>query len=148
MSFPTCSLPYGNRFLVWYFYVLPAFILARSDATPLAQTCYNPDGTFSGDIPCWSVSTASACCGPGWECLPNNICKNHMGDLSRGSCTDQTWESTGCPQFCYGTRVPTLGYVGAFHILFSKEEVDRATCSDESLSLPSYTRANSCPVFS
>lgn len=64
-----------------------------------AQTCYYPNGTSSVDTPCHSDNAASACCNEGATCLSNGLC---LGGsiVSRGSCTDQSWESPDCPQYC------------------------------------------------
>lgn len=77
---------------------------------PLVQTkCYFPDGISSAtqDVPCHKNGN-STCCGPGYACLSNNICKwtsNVLGtrpttDYIRGSCTDSTWSDGNCPLFC------------------------------------------------
>lgn len=71
-----------------------------------AQTCYYPDGSVSShDTPCHSISTgdgASACCGYSDICLDNGLCLAQSGAeiTSRGSCTDETWQSPQCSQFC------------------------------------------------
>lgn len=71
-----------------------------------ASTCYFPDGTVSAhDFPCHSSSIgdgASACCGDTAMCLSNNLCLNQDGAelISRGSCTDETWQSSECGQYC------------------------------------------------
>lgn len=35
-------------------------------------------------------------------CLSNNLCLNQDGAelISRGSCTDETWQSSECGQYC------------------------------------------------
>lgn len=71
-----------------------------------AQTCYYPDGSVSShDTPCHSISTgdgASACCGYSDICLDNGLCLAQSGAeiTSRGGCTDETWQSPQCSQFC------------------------------------------------
>lgn len=68
------------------------------------QTCYFPDGSVSlGFTPCHSASTgASACCAEMDVCLDNKLCLSQSGqqDLTRGSCTDKTWGSPECSQYC------------------------------------------------
>lgn len=71
--------------------------------------CYFPDGTIPRqDTPCQSEGE-STCCGAGYACLSNNLCKltehvpNPASDQSewvRGSCTDRSWKSPNCPNFC------------------------------------------------
>ena len=71
-----------------------------------AQTCYSPDGSvMARDTPCHSPSIgdgASACCDHGDVCLDNNLCLAQGGGelISRGSCTDHTWQSPECSQYC------------------------------------------------
>ena len=71
-----------------------------------AQTCYYPDGSVaSHDSPCHSSSTgdrSSACCNHADICLNNGLCLAQSGGeiVSRGSCTDQSWQSTACSQYC------------------------------------------------
>ena len=70
------------------------------------EACYFPDGSVSPqDIPCHSffpAGGASACCGAADVCLNNKLCLAQTGGelISRGSCTDQTWQSLECPQIC------------------------------------------------
>jgi hypothetical protein len=81
------------------------------------NSCYYPDGSSAAsDTPCFSTSGASVCCGDGFACLANGICQvtsfafisnpdlNKQINYYRGSCTDQTWSSSSCPQFCIGTQ--------------------------------------------
>ena len=73
------------------------------------STCYFPDGTIPRqDTPCQSEGE-STCCGAGYACLSNNLCEltEHVPNPApgqsqwvRGSCTDQTWKSPNCPNFC------------------------------------------------
>ncbi|KAL1987143.1 hypothetical protein VTN96DRAFT_4749 [Rasamsonia emersonii] len=66
------------------------------------QTCYYPNGnaSTSTDFPC-SLEADSPCCPQGWQCLSNGLCylenENYLG---RYTCTDQTWQSSACPQIC------------------------------------------------
>lgn len=71
-----------------------------------APTCYYPDGSISPkDTPCHSPSLgggASACCNAFDVCLDNNLCLAQGGSelITRGSCTDRTWQSLECSQYC------------------------------------------------
>ena len=71
-----------------------------------AQTCYFPDGSKSpNDRPCHSSSIddrPSACCDPVDLCLNNGLCLAQWGGevISRGSCTDRSWQSPECSQYC------------------------------------------------
>ena len=80
-----------------------------------AQTCYFPDGSQSyRDTPCGpsSANQASACCAYLDVCLNNGLCLSQGGSevVSRGSCTDGSWQSGDCPQYCqdgrFAARIP------------------------------------------
>ena len=70
-----------------------------------AQTCYWPDRSIeTSHIPCQAAASgkASACC-PYWDiCLDNGLCLPQVGNevIWRGTCTDQSWQSGDCPQYC------------------------------------------------
>lgn len=68
-----------------------------------AQSCYYPNGDLSTvDAPC-SSSGGAPCCPLNWECLSNGLCYNPAPGVNiygRYTCTDQTWQSSSCPQFC------------------------------------------------
>ncbi|EME87833.1 uncharacterized protein MYCFIDRAFT_209624 [Pseudocercospora fijiensis CIRAD86] len=62
--------------------------------------CYYPDGTLSTtDSPCNNSAEFSACCKSSAYCLSNGLCLEN-GILNRESCTDQSWTSSSCPQYC------------------------------------------------
>ncbi|KAH0194669.1 hypothetical protein KCV03_g259, partial [Aureobasidium melanogenum] len=46
--------------------------------------------------------SAVPCCEPGRSCLPNGMCSSSDTDsnLMQASCTDKSWESAHCPEFC------------------------------------------------
>jgi hypothetical protein len=56
--------------------------------------CYYPNGRLApNDVPCQDDTAHTTCCGLGYACLSNGICKvtsESLGKL-RGSCTDQSW---------------------------------------------------------
>ena len=73
-------------------------------------SCYYPTGDPSpGDSPCGS-GDATPCCPYQWQCEKNGLCYlENEGYYGRYTCTDQTWSSDNCPQFCtYGTENPFL----------------------------------------
>lgn len=76
------------------------------------QTCYFPDGSVSPrDTPCHSPSIgdgASACCASSDICLSNALCLGQTGAalISRGTCTDKTWQNPECPQYCSDGKNP------------------------------------------
>ncbi|KAM0800205.1 hypothetical protein BDR22DRAFT_821695 [Usnea florida] len=70
-----------------------------------AQACYFPDGSISTrDAPCRASSPdqPSPCCAATDVCLDNALCLAQSGSesISRGTCTDETWRSSECPQYC------------------------------------------------
>jgi hypothetical protein len=65
-------------------------------------SCFYPNGgRAEGDYACNLTAEVSFCYAIGYSCLENKICAR-SGDVpyNRGSCTDQTWRSSDCPQFC------------------------------------------------
>lgn len=90
----------GTRMLLIFFLLLISQSLA---------ICYYPDGSAaSQDTPCNDETAESACCGQGYACLSNGVCKATGDELQkpgastyvRGSCTDSNWRSSYCPSFC------------------------------------------------
>ena len=77
--------------------------------------CYYPDGSIStGDIPCNSAAagnSVSACCGQSDICLDNGLCfvQESSPTVARGSCTDETWQSLQCAQYCSDGNCPCFG---------------------------------------
>ena len=75
-------------------------------ATTGAQTCYFPNGVeATNDTPCRATQPgqASACCAHLDICLDNKLCLPQGGNKEivwRGSCTDHSWQSGDCPQYC------------------------------------------------
>uniref|UniRef100_A0A8H7N5P5 Mid2 domain-containing protein n=1 Tax=Bionectria ochroleuca TaxID=29856 RepID=A0A8H7N5P5_BIOOC len=70
------------------------------------STCYFSNSNVAkNDVPCDPNAEASVCCSKeeGTVCLENGLCQNSGGHKSRGSCTDQNWNSEYCPQFCLDT---------------------------------------------
>ena len=62
------------------------------------NTCYKADGTESPDIPC-GFPSLSTCCGDGWDCLSNGLCRQHgTTAYSQSTCTNPSYEN--CLAFC------------------------------------------------
>ena len=83
---------------------------------PGTALCYYPDGSPSEDFPC-SSDVNSTCCGQGYTCMSNSICKSNSYTFSpgsdntqyiRGSCTDKSFTSSSCPLFCLVKGVDQL----------------------------------------
>lgn len=65
--------------------------------------CFFPNGEVAQDMPCNASAAVGVCCG-GYPnkmvCLDGGRCQENTGTIYRGTCTDQTWSSPECPQFC------------------------------------------------
>ena len=90
-----------------------------------AQICYFPDGSVSPlDTRCHSLSVgdgASACCASSDICLSNGLCLQSDAEVvSRSSCTDRTWQSPDCSQYCndgkYLSEIPEIYSKSAFNL--------------------------------
>lgn len=110
-------------------------------ATLQNQTCYFPNQEVADfDIPCTDFTTSDGfvfCCGSGRSCLPEGICSSASGDpyLSRGSCTDQSWSSPSCPQYCTQCRFTHIcHYERKSDYDFRSQQPDWRTCSKLHLS--------------
>lgn len=78
------------------------------------SVCFYPSGDQTpGDIACQddsADSADSACCPQGYACINNGICMqtsvtpiapdSTVFEWMRSSCTDSTWRSSQCPNFC------------------------------------------------
>ncbi|KAH6613602.1 hypothetical protein B0J18DRAFT_60615 [Chaetomium sp. MPI-SDFR-AT-0129] len=83
--------------------VLAAILASSRFGAEAAKQCYYPNGNIAtDDSPCNPDDDASSCCGgtSGAQCLSNNVCLNPGGNVVRGTCTDQNWNSVECPRFC------------------------------------------------
>lgn len=99
-------------FHIFFPYLSPALFLACNHFTftafgrlcgmSAAQQCYAPNGSPTSDVPCDTGSSPTFCCPSGTKCQSNGLCQNTGGQLSRGSCTDETYESQACTQQCIG----------------------------------------------
>ena len=79
-----------------------------------AQTCYFPDGSPSPrDTPCRAPSSgqASPCCPYFDICLDNSLCLAQSGNevVTRGTCTDKSWQSSDCPGYCQDGTLKLIG---------------------------------------
>ncbi|KAK4039877.1 transcription initiation factor IID, 18kD subunit-domain-containing protein [Parachaetomium inaequale] len=74
--------------------------------------CYYPNGDLAkDDHPCDPDAEHSPCCAAptvGKACLANKLCVSPENIYARGSCTDPTWMSPECPNYC--TRQPGQGW--------------------------------------
>ena len=49
---------------------------------------------------CNTTASVSLCCLPGQICLSNGFCSTQAGQIYSGACTDPTYSSSICPEFC------------------------------------------------
>ena len=73
-------------------------------------TCYNPDGSeLPGNYPC-SFPNLSTCCGEGWDCLSNGLCRQHgTTGYAQSTCTNPSYEN--CNSFCNQSQFDGFGEV-------------------------------------
>lgn len=91
--------------------ILLFFILVQRSL----QQCYARSGGISPhDIPCTEFATDSdpavPCCEAGRKCTSNRMCVSTDvdTDLKRGTCTDESWNSPHCPQYCLKCKLSSL----------------------------------------
>ena len=99
-------------FLIQPLISVVSFLILHLSRTASAD-CYFPDGRTkaTNDTPCLRTGP-STCCGKGYACLSNNMCKltewtpGHTSTsitYARGSCTDSSWIDNACLLYCHGT---------------------------------------------
>ena len=65
------------------------------------QTCYASNGTILPDFgSCSSQIGDNVCCAAGQTCISNGLCATSDGHFYSGGCTDETYRSMVCPNFC------------------------------------------------
>ena len=111
-------------FLLIIYFILS--ILAPSSAISTSTpSCWTAAGQIApNDSPCYpsnpnssSSTQHSVCCPPSSICSPNKLCilpssASSTGQAHRGSCTDHTWASSACPQFCLSEHTGDDGLTG------------------------------------
>lgn len=109
-------------------------VLSSISAVRAAKQCFFPNGTAGDWTPCNEQQEHSACCAPEDACLSNNYCfqqrpapDQYSLRISRGMCTDQSWESPNCPDYCSDGK----------HM--QSHATSRASLTHDPLVLPGYT---------
>jgi hypothetical protein len=83
----------------------------------IIATCYYPNGDVTpADVACSDTTEESACCGQGYACLSNGLCERNNDTLDansessyvRGSCTDPTFRSSYCPNYCVDPNLDNI----------------------------------------
>ena len=74
------------------------------------MTCYDPNGNaLTGNYPC-DFPNLSTCCGYGWDCLTNGLCRQHgTTGYAQSTCTDPTYKD--CLSFCNQSQFDGFGEV-------------------------------------
>jgi hypothetical protein len=103
--------------------------------TTAFAACYFPDGSLSPtDVSCDATASDSFCCFNQQACLSNKLClvdvhPGGINEYARGTCTDQNWESSACPNFCLGTQSGSGNYVASCNVTGSDEYCCDLGCS-------------------
>ena len=88
-----------------------------------APTCYFPDGSEANrDTTCraQAYGQASACCAYMDICLDNSLCLSAVTEvITRGSCTDPTWQSPNCPRYCQDGKLQRQNAKSQRSLVFS-----------------------------
>lgn len=95
-----------DRRLRWSFFLIQLIQLIQA-AGPF---CFDIDGRYLvGNTACNPSARESVCCGNYWACLENGLCIStedspDIGakELAIGSCTDPSWGTVECVDFCQG----------------------------------------------
>lgn len=84
---------------------ISALIISTSSAAN--ATCYYPNGVENHGGACRPDAEVSACCGPSFVCLSNQLCavgpdtrRTYAYKYYRSGCTDPYWNSSSCSQVC------------------------------------------------
>ncbi|KKZ65701.1 hypothetical protein EMCG_01263 [[Emmonsia] crescens] len=96
--------PFAPPFLYALLSASLSLLLLSTPSYAAVRTCYLPNGKIAeNDAPCFPQNPESACCGGStYVCSTNNMCAHYDGSYYIiGSCTDPTWNSPGCPGYCY-----------------------------------------------
>ena len=69
------------------------------------DTCYYNDGKVAEEHYSCGLSNFNTCCGLGWICLSNGLCRQPSGsqEYARGSCTIPSYKN--CLSFCNDTQI-------------------------------------------
>lgn len=119
-SLPGKAMPVENNMMMSSCFLFLLSSLRLSLAVSPDAICYQPSGNPNtepgGYFVCNATAEQSACCGPNDECTSTGLCKN-AGDPSspyyfRTACTDKTWQSPLCPNYC--TNSSTAGAIYPF----------------------------------
>ncbi|KAL2130337.1 hypothetical protein VTI74DRAFT_6588 [Chaetomium olivicolor] len=93
------------------------------------KQCFFPNGQqAANDFPCDPNAADSPCCGGsvGGVCLTNKLCRSPDGNTIRGSCTDKSWNSPECPQYCLGANTGGTDLISCANVT----NTDTSFCCD------------------
>ncbi|KAK1656787.1 hypothetical protein BDP55DRAFT_709124 [Colletotrichum godetiae] len=94
------------------------FVITLLKILATGQTCYWPNGVPNDVVkpcPVTAGTEAAACCFEDHYCLTNGLCFEPLTlTMYRGACTDETFQSSGCPKYCDKSDIP--GSDNSLHI--------------------------------
>ena len=96
-TFEMCITLLQFAFTIW--------LVALRQTAAQGTQCYYPNGNLApSHTPCNTSMGFSWCCLSTDVCLSNRLCfqqsETYTNRIGRGSCTDSTWKSDNCPQYC------------------------------------------------
>jgi hypothetical protein len=127
--------------------ILFAIIATAAQCSASAQ-CHSPDGTISPlDKPCYPPASDSFCCPPSSICSSNKLCILPGGQALRGSCTDPSFSSAACPNFCLH-KGAGLQHSASLNMTLCETDPDSTTycCNEGSGEACDCSAKNSCQV--
>ncbi|KXH68886.1 hypothetical protein CSAL01_02548 [Colletotrichum salicis] len=94
------------------------FVISLLEILAAGQTCYWPNGVPNDVVkpcPIAAGTEAAACCFEDHYCLTNGLRFEPLTlTMYRGACTDETFQSSGCPKYCDKSDIP--GSNNSLHI--------------------------------
>ena len=89
----------------------------------IMATCYIAEGADMPEFgPCNTTASVSLCCLPGQICLSNGFCSTQYGQIYSGACTDPTYSSSICPEFCT-TGISLIQELPHFSLIHEQQPV-------------------------
>lgn len=101
------------------------------------QACFYPDGkNATGLFPCKPDAETSHCCREADLCLTNGMCfSSGLNSIVRRGCTDKTWKSPDCPNYCaleeYRSGDAVMTSCGNYNEFCCGQDQDARACCNE-----------------
>lgn len=94
--------------------LLHLVLLGTAFVVGVSADCYWPNGKLAEKlVACHGSNVMGTCCEEGWTCLANKACGNfadprfdyaYNNVYQRQACSDQSWQSNQCPQYCTSSK--------------------------------------------